>query len=132
MPVREHFSERLNELQQSIIKEWLLVVQELERSVDALKQKDIDVASAIIENDEDVNRIDGEINDTCMKKSFVPNSSFRPYYKEGSKTSGTEIALQLKNLDEEVNIVYPLGSGALFCSAYKGIEEFRKLGVPDF
>jgi len=72
-----------------------------------------------------------ELKNSGRKKSFVPNSSFRPYYKEGSKTSGTEIALQLKNhiSDEVVNIVYPLGSGALLCSAYKGVEELRGLGL---
>lgn len=66
------------------------------------------------------------------KLTFVPNNSFRPYYKEGSKTTGTETALQLKALigeDETVNIVFPLGSGALFCSAYKGITELNKLGL---
>jgi len=73
-----------------------------------------------------------ELKNTGKRKSFVPNSSFRPYYKEGSKTSGTEIALQLKEKvpdDEIINLMYPLGSGALFCSAYKGIEELRKLGL---
>ncbi len=64
--------------------------------------------------------------------SFIPNNSFRPYYKEGSKTSGQEIAFQIDDmLDEgtEVNIVYPLGSGALYCSAYKGIQELADLGL---
>lgn len=74
-----------------------------------------------------------ELKNTGRKKSFVPNSSFRPYYKEGSKTSGIEIALQLKEQikDEVVNIVYPLGSGALLCSTYKGIGELRGLGLFD-
>jgi len=74
-----------------------------------------------------------ELKKTGKKKSFVPNSSFRPYYKEGSKTSGTEIALQLRDqiADQAINIVYPLGSGALLCSAYKGIGELRGLGLFD-
>ena len=66
------------------------------------------------------------------KLNFVPNNSFRPYYKEGSKTSGSEIALQLKKFvdkDATINIFYPLGSGALFCSAYKGINELKELGL---
>ena len=66
------------------------------------------------------------------KLNFVPNNSFRPYYKEGSKTSGSEIALQLKKFVDNnitVNIFYPLGSGALFCSAYKGINELKELGL---
>ncbi len=63
---------------------------------------------------------------------FVPNNSFRPYYKEGSKTSGWEIAFQIaKEItpDREINIVYPVGSGALLCAANKGIEELKKLGL---
>ena len=66
------------------------------------------------------------------KLSFVPNNSFRPYYKEGSKTEGTETALQLQRMipeDRIINIFFPLGSGALFCSAYKGINELRKIGL---
>ena len=66
-------------------------------------------------------------------KTFVPNYSFRPYYKEGSKTSGFEIAIQLleKNIPEnkKVHIFYPVGSGALICSAYKGIQELKSIGV---
>jgi len=65
------------------------------------------------------------------KTSFVPNNSFRPYYKEGSKTSGFEIGLQLRDLKVEgpVHVVYPLGSGALFCSAHKGFKELSMLGL---
>ncbi|MFH1788321.1 MAG: pyridoxal-phosphate dependent enzyme [Candidatus Altiarchaeota archaeon] len=66
--------------------------------------------------------------------AFVPNNSFRPYYKEGSKTSGTETAYQIRKHAEEgetINLVYPLGSGALFCSAYKGINELMLLGLTE-
>ncbi len=74
------------------------------------------------------------LKDGKLKTSFVPNNSFRPYYKEGSKTSGFEIALQLQDLgiSGKIHIVYPLGSGALFCSAYKGIKELSLLGLADF
>lgn len=73
---------------------------------------------------------EAEIKELGRRKTFVPNSGFRPYYKEGSKTSGTEIALQVKEKTEsDINLVYPLGSGALFCSAYKGINELKKLDL---
>ncbi len=66
-------------------------------------------------------------------KAFVPNASFRPYYKEGSKTNGMEIAFQLDQagIDPErpAYLVYPVGSGALFCSAHKGVEELRSIGL---
>ena len=50
---------------------------------------------------------------TGKRTNFVPNNSLRPYYKEGSKTSGTEIALQLNKLvakNQTINIFYSLGS----------------------
>lgn len=73
-----------------------------------------------------------ELKKTGRRTTFVPNNSFRPYYKEGSKTSGTEIALKLRDIkDDEINIVYPLGSGALFCSAHKGITELKILNLFD-
>lgn len=74
-----------------------------------------------------------DLEETGLYKTFVPNYSFRPYYKEGSKTSGYEIALQLLENkipeDKNVHIFYPLGSGALICSAYKGIHELSSLGI---
>lgn len=81
-------------------------------------------------------KADNEANQAKTGKitSFVPNSSFRPYYKEGSKTSGAEIAFQIKeelSENETLNLTYPLGSGALFCSAYKGICELKTLGLFD-
>ncbi|MCA9773256.1 MAG: pyridoxal-phosphate dependent enzyme [Myxococcales bacterium] len=66
------------------------------------------------------------------KIGFVPNNSFRPFYKEGSKTNGFETAFQLDPVVEpgrRVHIIYPLGSGALLCCAHKGIEELRRLGL---
>jgi len=64
--------------------------------------------------------------------AFVPNNSFRPYYKEGSKTNGFETAFQLQSVVEpgrKVHIVYPIGSGALLCCAYKGIRELQRYGL---
>jgi len=75
-----------------------------------------------------------ELSRTGRVRSFVPNNSFRPYYKEGSKTSGTEIAFQIKAKlggEEKLHLIYPLGSGALFCSAHKGIKELASLGLFD-
>ena len=69
------------------------------------------------------------------KKSsiFIPNVSFRPFYKEGSKTNGMEIAFQLQQLtvdpEKPVKYVYPIGSGALFVSAYKGDQELAYIGL---
>ena len=74
-----------------------------------------------------------DLNEERRGKVVIPNASFRPYYKEGSKTNGFEIAFQLQQLgidpERPVNIVYPVGSGALLCSAHKGIHELRSIGL---
>ena len=60
----------------------------------------------------------------------MPNNTTRPFYKEGSQTSGSEIALQISKEIEpnrEVHIFYPIGTAALLCGADKGINELKKL-----
>jgi threonine synthase len=100
---------------------------------DDLKELDLSYDDCNIQAMNDCDKANEESTNTIGKKvNFVPNNSFRPYYKEGSKTSGIETALQIKKLIDEhktVNIFYPLGSGALFCSAYKGINELKKLDL---
>ncbi len=100
---------------------------------DDLKEFDLSYDDCNIKSMDDCDKAnDEQIKKINKKTNFVPNNSFRPYYKEGSKTSGTEIALQLKKLvdgEKTINIFYPLGSGALFCSAYKGIDELRQLNL---
>ncbi|MFH1546626.1 MAG: pyridoxal-phosphate dependent enzyme [Patescibacteria group bacterium] len=76
-----------------------------------------------------------KINETARlagqpERCFVPNNTTRTFYKEGSKTSGSEIALQIaKEIepDREINIFYPIGTAALLCGANKGINELKKL-----
>jgi len=100
---------------------------------DDLKELDLSYDDCNIKAMNDCDKANEEsVKENGKKVNFVPNNSFRPYYKEGSKTSGIEIALQLKKLVDKgkiINIFYPLGSGALFCSAYKGINELKKLGL---
>lgn len=73
------------------------------------------------------------LDDAMRGKILIPNASFRPYYKEGSKTNGFEIAFQLQQLgiapERTANVIYPVGSGALLCSAYKGIEQLRSISL---
>ncbi len=58
----------------------------------------------------------------------VPNANFRPFYKEGSKTIAFETAHQLGwNFPDYT--IFPLGSGALYCSAYKGFQELKRIGL---
>jgi threonine synthase len=65
---------------------------------------------------------------------FGPNSTLRPPYKEGSKTIGYEIALQLMfehglSPDKHVYFIAPAGSCAMGCAATKGIGELRTLDI---
>ena len=75
---------------------------------------------------DDVNRLCTEL---CESRpwAFV-NVNLRPYYSEGSKTIGYEIAEQLGwSLPDR--IVCPIASGSLFTRIAKGLEEWRSLGL---
>jgi threonine synthase len=76
-----------------------------------------------------------EVNRLCTELSaerdwaFV-NVNLRPYYSEGSKTLGFEIAEQLAfSLPDRV--VVPIASGSLFTRIARGFEEWIELGLVD-
>jgi threonine synthase len=72
-----------------------------------------------------VNRLCSEVADK-YKWAFA-NVNMRPYYAEGSKTMGFEIAEQLGwRLPD--NVVVPMASGSLMCKVEKAFNEFKKLG----
>jgi len=75
---------------------------------------------------DDVNRLCAELGDK-YHWAFV-NINVRPYYSEGSKTMGYEIAEQLGWRAPDHCIV-PLASGSLFGKIYKGLQELTKLGL---
>jgi threonine synthase len=58
------------------------------------------------------------------------NVNLRPYYAEGSKTMGFEIAEQL-GWKLPQHTVAPMASGSLLTKIYKAYEEFTKLGLVD-
>jgi threonine synthase len=73
-----------------------------------------------------VNRLCCEVANT-QGWGFV-NINLRPYYSEGSKTLGYEVAEQLGwKLPD--HIVAPLASGSLFTKIYKGFQEFINVGL---
>ena len=81
---------------------------------------------AVEGNYDQVNRLCSEIANT-YGWGFV-NINLRPYYSEGSKTLGFEVAEQLGwKLPD--HIVAPLASGSLFTKIYKGFNEFVKVGL---
>jgi len=77
---------------------------------------------------DEVNRLCSEIADN-YPWAFV-NINMRPYYAEGSKTLGYEVAEQLGwRLPDHV--VIPTASGAMFTKIWKGFNEFACLGLLD-
>jgi threonine synthase len=73
-----------------------------------------------------VNRLCSEIADK-YKWAFA-NVNLRPFYAEGSKTMGFEIAEQL-GWQLPDNVVVPMAGGSLICKVEKAFNEFKKLGL---
>lgn len=81
---------------------------------------------AVQGNYDQVNRLCCEVANT-HGWGFV-NINLRPYYSEGSKTLGFEVAEQL-GWQLPDHIVAPLASGSLYTKIYKGFQEFIKVGL---
>ena len=81
---------------------------------------------AVKGNYDQVNRLCSEVGNT-YGWGFV-NINLRPYYSEGSKTLGFEVAEQL-GWQLPDHIVAPLASGSLYTKIYKGFQEFIKVGL---
>ncbi|MYD28879.1 MAG: threonine synthase, partial [Dehalococcoidia bacterium] len=75
-----------------------------------------------------VNRLCAELAGT-RNWAFV-NVNVRPYYAEGSKTLGYEVAEQLGWRAPD-HCVVPIASGSLFVKILKGLNEFAKAGLID-
>jgi threonine synthase len=83
---------------------------------------------AVEGNYDQVNRLCSEIANK-YKWAFV-NINIRPYYAEGSKTYGYEIAEQL-GWRTPKHIIVPCAGGSLITKIWKGLKEFHKLGLID-
>src|SRR4051812_6645952 len=82
---------------------------------------------AVEGNYDDVNRLCAEVAGEQDEWAFV-NVNVRPFYAEGSKTVGYEIAEQLGwRLPEQV--VVPVASGALLTKVDKAWRELTQLGL---
>lgn len=74
---------------------------------------------------DEVNRLCSEVADK-YGWAFV-NINIRPYYGEGSKTFGYEIAEQLGWRAPD-HVIVPAAGGSLITKIWKGLHEFHKLG----
>jgi threonine synthase len=83
---------------------------------------------AVDGNYDDVNRLCSELADK-YPWAFV-NINIRPYYAEGSKTLGYEVAEQLGWRAPE-HVVAPMASGSLYVKIWKGLQELAKLWLID-
>jgi threonine synthase len=79
-------------------------------------------------NYDDVNRLCSEIAGR-YRFAFV-NVNLRPFYGEGSKTFGYEIAEQLGWQAPDA-VVVPMAGGSLITKIYKGLNELVRLGLID-
>ncbi|MEX2229285.1 MAG: threonine synthase [Dehalococcoidia bacterium] len=77
---------------------------------------------------DDVNRLCSELS-TQYPWAFV-NINVRPYYAEGSRTLGFEVAEQLGWRAPD-HVVAPMASGSLYTKIWKGFQEFHKVGLID-
>ena len=77
---------------------------------------------------DDVNRLCSEVGDE-LPWAFV-NVNLRPYYAEGSKTIGYEVAEQL-GWRLPAQVVSPVASGSLLTKVDKAFRELAALGLVD-
>ncbi|MCX8118483.1 MAG: threonine synthase [Desulfobacterota bacterium] len=77
---------------------------------------------------DEVNRLCSEIGEN-YRWAFV-NINLRPFYAEGSKTYGYEIAEQL-GWKTPKHIVVPMAGGSLITKIWKGFNELATLGLID-
>jgi threonine synthase len=80
---------------------------------------------------DDVNRLCSELTETDeFEKTAFVNVNVRPFYAEGSKTLGYEVAEQLGwRLPEQ--IVIPMASGELLTKVDKAFSELVEIGLVD-
>jgi threonine synthase len=78
---------------------------------------------------DDVNRLCSELSETDeFEETAFVNVNVRPYYAEGSKTLGYEVAEQLGwRLPDQ--IVAPMASGSLLTKVHKSFKELQQIGL---
>src|SRR5215218_5291383 len=75
---------------------------------------------------DDVNRLCTELS--AQRDWAFVNVNVRPYYAEGSKTLGFEIAEQL-GFEPPDRVVVPIASGSLFTKIARGFDEWLDVGL---
>jgi threonine synthase len=105
---------------------YILVPESLERSKITATQIYGARVIAVRGNYDDVNRLCAQIAER-HPWGFV-NVNLRPFYAEGSKTMGFEIAEQL-GWKAPSSIVVPMAGGALLSKIHKSLGELQRIGL---
>lgn len=108
------------------LKRFVFIPADLERGKIAASLVYEPVLVAVEGNYDEVNRLCSEIA-SRHKWAFV-NINIRPYYAEGSKTMGFEIAEQM-GWQTPDHVVVPVASGSLLCKIHKSFKELHRLGL---
>jgi len=108
------------------ISAYILIPESLERSKITATQIYGARVIAVRGNYDDVNRLCAQIAER-HPWGFV-NVNLRPFYAEGSKTMGFEIAEQL-GWRAPTSIVVPMAGGALLSKIHKGLGELERVGL---
>ena len=108
------------------IPAYILIPESLERSKVTATQIYGARVIAVRGNYDDVNRLCAQIAER-HPWGFV-NVNLRPFYAEGSKTMGFEIAEQL-GWQASSSIVVPMAGGALLSKIHKGLGELERVGL---
>lgn len=77
---------------------------------------------------DEANRLAAQASD--LYDWALVNINLRPYYVEGSKTLAFETCEQLEWRAPD-NIIIPMGSGALLCAVWRGLNQFNRIGLID-
>jgi len=108
------------------IPAYILIPENLESSKITATQIFGARVMAVRGNYDDVNRLCSEIADR-FPWGFV-NVNLRPFYGEGSKTFGYEIAEQL-GWRAPSAVVVPMAGGSLITKIHKGLKELERIGL---
>jgi phosphate transport system protein len=65
--MQRHFDQELAQLKDVLLRMGALVEHQIQQALQALVERDSDLAAAVIERDHEVNALDVEIDDTCIK-----------------------------------------------------------------
>jgi threonine synthase len=105
---------------------YILIPENLERSKVTATQIYGSHLIGVRGNYDDVNRLCAQIADR-HPWGFV-NVNLRPFYAEGSKTMGFEIAEQLGWRAPD-SVIVPMAGGALISKIHKGLGELYRVGL---